>query len=403
MSTHWDASAHRWLVRFRDAEGRQRTVTANARNFAKYGVPMPDRPGGRAVRRLEAEVLRRETAADGSIRSAERRRAMHLDVVARYIPPLLSADGTDAWQERPPGQRLENERTYSELRLQHMILVLAKYFPSYLDTGAIEWRRKGRRKHDQVRRIHACSKRIDWISREDVVGFQIYLTNSDLAPATVRGYVTTLRAFFTWCTSRGYMLVNPADGLKLPSRRKTEIKWLEGPRVKELLRAIRGHPLEGPVRTIPGLGVRRAEMTGLQWADVNFEAGVVRVRGTKTAAAYRETPLPNQLAKYFRSLERSETAPNVLLNSDGEPWNKSSLNSSLRRFHAAKKTAFHWTFQMLRETYGSLLVQEGIPIAHVSAALGHTDVRVTQGWYIGLNATHVSPQISRAIGRVLGS
>ena len=66
-----------------------------------------------------------------------------------------------------------------------MILVLAKYFPAHLDTGAIRWRRSGLRKHDQVQRIHACTRRMDLIAREDIAGFQIYLANSGLAPATV--------------------------------------------------------------------------------------------------------------------------------------------------------------------------------------------------------------------------
>ena len=401
MSVHWEEPGQRWVVRFRDSDRKQRSVTANALNFVKYELPVPERITRRAVRRLEAEVLRRETAADGSIRSADRRKTMYLDVVARHVPPLLSAEDKDTWEERPLGQPLENERTYSNLRVQHMILVLARYFPAYLDTGEIRWRRNGRRKHDRVAKVHACTRRIDSITRENVAGFQIYLTNNGLASATVRGYITTLRSFFSWCTERGYMVTNPAGGIKLPSRKKREIKWLEKKRVRELLKAVRGHPLEGPVRTILGLGLRRTEMAHLEWPDLNFDIGIVRVRGTKTVKAYREVPLPVRLADYFKSLPHSHSSPRLLLNSNGEPWNKDSLNSSLRRFHAAKKTRFHWNFQMLRASYGSLLVQEGVPIAHVSIALGHADVRVTQGWYIGLRATHILPLISKAIGSVL--
>ena len=401
MSVHYEEPGKRWIIRFRDGDGKQRSITANALNFVKYELPVPERITSRTVRRLETEVLRRETAADGSIRSADRRKMMYLDVVARYIPPLLSTEGKDVWEERPLGQNLENERIYSVLRVQHMILVLTRYFPAYLDTGKIRWRRNGRRKHDRVAKVYTCTRRIDSITCENVAGFQIYLTNSGLASATVRGYVTTLRTFFSWCTERGYMMTNPAGGIKLPSRKKREVKWLEKKSVRELLKATKGHPLEGPVRAILGLGLRRTEMACLEWPDLNFDIGIVRVRGTKTANAYREVPLPVRLADYFKSLPRSHSSPSLLLNSNGEPWNKDSLNSSLRRFHTAKKTRFHWNFQMLRASYGSLLVQEGVPIAHVSAALGHADVRVTQGWYIGLRATHISPLISKAIGAVL--
>ncbi len=79
MSVHWEEPGQRWVVRFQDIDGKQRSVTANASNFVKYELPVPERITRRVVRRLEAEVLRRETAADGSIRSADRRKTMYLD------------------------------------------------------------------------------------------------------------------------------------------------------------------------------------------------------------------------------------------------------------------------------------------------------------------------------------
>jgi len=102
-----------------------------------------------------------------------------------------------------------------------------------------------------------------------------------------------------------------------------------------------------------------------------------------------------------RVAKRLEQVPNVLLNDSHRPWNRNSLNSALRRFRAAKYFPLDWNVQMLRATYGSLLVQQGVPIAHVSMALGHADARITQTWYIGLKSTHVAPEISNAINRAL--
>ena len=209
--------------------------------------------------------------------------------------------------------------------------------------------------------------------------------------------VQRLKGIAEW----GYLCTNPGDGVKLPSRKKPKVEWLEPDKVKELARAIKGSAMEGPVRTILGLGLRRSEMANLEWADVNFDAGIVRVRGTKTVNAYREVPLPKTLECYFNGLESSESVPNVLLNTDGLPWNKDSLNSSLRRFGSVNHLSFKWNFQILRATYGSFLVQKGIPISHVSMVMGHADVRTTQNWYIGLNSTHVSPQIAKVIGQIL--
>jgi len=60
------------------------------------------------------------------------------------------------------------------------------------------------------------------------------------------------------------------------------VEYLDEMKVKALRRAATGTVLEGPVRTILGLGLRRNEMARLKWADINFDARLVTVRGTKT-------------------------------------------------------------------------------------------------------------------------
>jgi len=321
-----------------------------------------------------------------------------MEVLARYLPPLLDANGRDKWEYRPKGQPLENERSYPRNELENMQRILAVYFPSYLEYGKIRWRRRASRRHGRAEVVHACSKPVGSVTVEDIVGFQRYLAERGLAPTTVRDYVALVRGFLGWCVERHYLHENPAAKLKLPSRTKREVKWLERDQARALLNGVKGHPLEGPVRTVLGLGLRRTEMTGLEWRDINFDKGIVRVRGTKTKNALREVPLPTKLARYFKGLKRSES-PHVLLNTKGRPWCKDSLNCSIRRYRSGNQLGFHWCFQMLRATYGSLLVLDGIPIAHAALVLGHGDVRTTQRWYLGLNSTHVAPEIARVINR----
>lgn len=402
MSIHWDETGRRYVVRFRDCSKKNRAVTVNRKNLLRYSQHVPDRITLRVAKRLEEAILARETAVDGSIRSTERRQLLWFDVVARYLPSLFDNTGRDTWQSRPPGQRLENERTYSRDQLDRMQRILAVYFPSYLDHGKIAWQRNGKRKHCGTRKVYACTRRVSGVTQEDVAGFQIYLTNeAGLSPSSVRGYMASLKTFLAWCHKRDYVLTNPAVDVKPPPEQKREVRWLDRDQAKRLCKLAEGHTLEGPIQAILGLGLRRSEMIRLEWSDINFDVAIVRVRGTKTSNAFREVPLPKKLAKYLRTHGKTDTVSNVLCNTNGQPWNKDSLNSSIRRFRASKQVPFDWNFQMLRATYGSLLVQQGIPIAHVSMALGHSDVRITQNWYIGLKSTHVAPQISLAINRAL--
>ena len=56
---------------------------------------------------------------------------------------------------------------------------------------------------------------------------------------------------------------------------------------------------------------------------------------------------------------------------------------------------------MLRATFGSLLIQKGVSIEHVSLALGHSDIKVTQQWYIGLTSRHVLPEVASGLAKAL--
>ena len=112
MSVHWDDAGDRWVIRFRDSNNRNRTVTVNAKNLRKYAEHVPDRITERVAKRLEKAVLSHETAPDGSIRSSKRRKALFLEIVARYLPPLLDETGADTWENRP-AESLENEKTYT--------------------------------------------------------------------------------------------------------------------------------------------------------------------------------------------------------------------------------------------------------------------------------------------------
>ena len=198
MSVHWDATGNRWVIRFRDSTNRNRTVTVNAKNLRKYGKHVPDRITERVAKRLEKAVLSHETAPDGSIRSLMRRKALFLEIVTRYLPPLLDGTGKDTWENRPP-EPLENEKTYSQNQLDRMQRILTSYFPSFLNCGFVKWQHRGKRKHYRVEPTSACSEVIDSITREDMAGFQIYLTNSKLSSASIRGYVVVLKTFFKWC------------------------------------------------------------------------------------------------------------------------------------------------------------------------------------------------------------
>jgi integrase len=143
-------------------------------------------------------------------------------------------------------------------------------------------------------------------------------------------------------------------------------------------------------RTAAMLGLRRGEVLALRWCDVDWSAGVVRVRrnytrgefGTpKTRRSSRAVPLPDQLAAELdRLFCRSRFSGD-----DDLVFAHPALGTVLdpakvrRRFTAAARRAGlrHVRFHDLRHTFGTRMSAAGAPLRSIQEWMGHTDFRTT--------------------------
>jgi len=98
--------------------------------------------------------------------------------------------------------------------------ILTCYFPAFLNHGFIRWTQHGRKKHYKAEKAHACPRTAGSVTPEEISGFQIHLTESLGSIESVRGYMTALKTFLTWCLGNGYLRENPAENLVMPSRKR---------------------------------------------------------------------------------------------------------------------------------------------------------------------------------------
>jgi integrase len=169
------------------------------------------------------------------------------------------------------------------------------------------------------------------------------------------------------------------------------------------------------------LGLRRGELLGLRWQDLDLEAGTLEVVQTlqriggalrfvrpKTDDSERTIPLPDLCIEALRehrdrqAVERSEAWPNwqehglVFPSRIGTPMEPDNLRRSWGRIRAAAglhEVRFHDT----RHTCVSLLLALGVPPNIVREIVGHSDIEVTMTIY-----AHASLDDKRAALRKLG-
>lgn len=100
-----------------------------------------------------------------------------------------------------------------------------------------------------------------------------------LAPATIHSYQRTISSILERAVKWKCIPSNPAERAELLSLAGHEARYLDGPDAKRMLQLLQDEPIKWRAPIIFDLlsGLRRAELLGLRWQDVNLADGVVHI------------------------------------------------------------------------------------------------------------------------------
>ena len=198
-----------------------------------------------------------------------------------------------------------------------------------------------------------------------------------------------------------------------PKKRQREAKFYTPEQLGVLLAKAVGTRLELPVYIRAYLGLRRGELCGLRWSDVDLEHQTITIehtrtqagkkeieKGTKTASSTRTLYLPDTLCDMLKAAKEHQQACRaeyknayddndyVVVMEDGRPFRPNYLSELFGKFLADNdlpKIVLH----ELRHTFASLSNQAGIPAYNIGKALGHSTPATTQKIYTHLlDQTH---------------
>lgn len=246
----------------------------------------------------------------------------------------------------------------------------------------------------------------------------------DLSPNTVRKHHTLLHTSLESACRQGLLAVNPAQRAAAPRPEQSRASFYTPEQLCRLLRAVRGHALEIPVRLASNLGLRRSEILGLRWKDVDLHSGLITVRQVRTTVGHRIVEKSPKTAGSCRTLSiaplyellsllrstyqhrRAHGLPCgpedfLVLNSRGKPWHPNVLTTTLDRFVASRELPAI-TLHGLRHTFASMASNARVPMFQISKAMGHSSPSVTQRVYTHLfDPTHgeVLAAVAAAIPR----
>ena len=159
-------------------------------------------------------------------------------------------------------------------------------------------------------------------------------------------------------------------------------------------------------------GMRRGEVTGLMWSDIDFEKDRIYVRrhvvtspkgkpevvdGAKTDAGVRVIPLTNTLRAYLLSVQKKSVY--VFPNSKGGVYSAAALTNNWASLD--KRAGFHTHPHQLRHTYCTKLFESGLDLKQVQYVMGHADPDTTLKVYThyreGLRHEETLQQVRKAL------
>jgi integrase len=225
-----------------------------------------------------------------------------------------------------------------------------------------------------------------------------------LSPTTVRQHHRILRKALDCGVKWGLLASNPADAVDPPRPQKAAIDvWTPEEMAQFLMTpAVRQHRLFALFAMALDTGMRRGELVGLRWVDVDMQERVIHVRRSivsttqgrivqppKSSSGVRAIRFSEALAGWLRKHSTSQAKERLVAGStwtdhdlvfpqpNGKPLNAHNLSARLFPRLCEGAGVPRIRFHDMRHTHATRLLEAGVPLKAVQERLGHASGATT--------------------------
>ena len=313
-------------------------------------------------------------------------------------PGITLGAWLDRWYQeyKKASLRPNTQMSYERRIYQHIIPALGNVYLDKLTTGDIQ-------------QFYAHLKQSGRLLRRELYG-------EGLSDQTVRGIHTTLHAALDKAVEEKLIFRNPADSCKLPPAKSREMKVLAPEEIQRLLIQAKEDGCYELLLLELATGLRRGEILALQWDDLNFRTGALRVERQvhrvkgelvvsppKTKAGNRTVLLPapvlNVLQSYKQTVRSRWMFPSPV--KEDAPMDPAAVRKRLQTVlerAECKRLRFH----DLRHTFATASLEHGMDIKTLSTIIGHVSSTTTLNTYAHITDAmrqNAADKIDRGIGR----
>ncbi len=211
-------------------------------------------------------------------------------------------------------------------------------------------------------------------------------------------YYIALKSAFNKAVNWGYLTDNPFIRIKLPKISESAPLFIDESEFNLIVKNTECRDLKDIFITAFNSGLRLSELTNLKWSSVNLRDRTLVVQNyasfkTKNKKP-RTIPLNNTLFQLLQNrlpkIIDIKLDDYLIAKYPGVPYSieyvSKSFKKIVRKLGLNKKYHFH----LLRVSFGSHLLQRGIPISTISKLLGHSSISVTEKHYTSLSIENLA-------------
>ena len=220
----------------------------------------------------------------------------------------------------------------------------------------------------------------------DINKFLLSLAKKKFAKKTVKNHKIIINRIFHFATVQGYIRHSPAIDAELPRNLTQTVRHPATEKEEQIIKS------SAKVWFLPYLalatGMRKGELLGLRWEDVDLKENVIHVRRSvyfspkptikapKTEAGTRKIPIIGQL---HDELASRAGKPTDYVFGGKEPMTDKAYRHAYKKYQEA--TGITATAHQLRKSYATMAVDANVPPDVLKTIIGHRDISTTLNIY----------------------
>jgi integrase len=242
---------------------------------------------------------------------------------------------------------------------------------------------------------------------------------------TIQLVHVTLHCAFAQAVKEGLVGYNPMDAVDRPKVETKQFQIFTEEQARKFIMTARGHPYEALYYLALTTGMRKGEILGLKWSDVDWEKSMLRVERqlqpvsfnggalapTKTKSGRRQIKLGKGLLAMLELHRQRQETQKLLA---GNRWKENGMifTTSIGTFIDQTKVSREFKrilreadlpdirFHDLRHTSLSFLLDRGTPVNTVQNRAGHSKASITTDIY-GHSMAHSQDEAAEDIEEIV--